>query len=83
MRVRLRYTYRIRVVRWLHPLAVKEETDASHVLALAIAKGVHELAKLGGALDFEENLIVVVGDLDVQVFLLSVLGLLLHGGSVI
>ena len=38
-----------------------------NVLALAVAEGVHELLELSRALDLEENLIVVVGDLDVQV----------------
>ena len=37
------------------------------VLALAVAEGVHELLELSRALDLEENLVVVVGNLDVQV----------------
>ena len=35
---------------------------------MAVAEGVHELAEGGGALDLEKDLVVVVGDLDVQVF---------------
>ena len=76
-------THRVRVIRRLHPLAVEQEADAGHVLALAIAEGVHQLAQLGCALDLEKDLVVVIRDLDVEVLLLSVLGLLLHGGTVV
>lgn len=48
-------------------------------LALTLAEGVHELLELGGALDLEENLVVVVGDLDVQVLGLLRLLILLGG----
>lgn len=51
------------------------------VLSLAVAEGVHELLELGGALDLEENLVVVVRDLDVQVLrLLRRLFLVTAGG---
>lgn len=72
-------TYRIRVVLGRHTLAVEEKPDAGNVLSLAVAKGVHELAEGRGALDLEKHLVVVVRDLDVQVFALAaVLGLVLH-----
>lgn len=76
-------TYRIGVVRRLHSLSVEEKSDALHVLSLAIAESVHELAELGCALDLEEDLVVVVRDLDVEMFLLAIFGLLLHGRAVI
>lgn len=79
-------TYRIWVVLGSDTLAVEEKSDAGNVLALAVAEGVHELAEGRGALDLEKDLVVVVRDLDVQVFALAaVLGLLLHvvGGTVL
>lgn len=65
-------THHLGVVRRVHSRAVEKEANAGEGLALALAEGVHELLELGGALDLEEHLVVVVGDLDVQV-----LGLLL------
>lgn len=76
-------TYRFGVVRWLHPLAVEEESDTLHVLSLAVAERVHELAELGCALDLEEDLVVVVGNFDVQVLLLAIFWLLLHRRAVV
>lgn len=65
-------THHLRVVRRVHSGAVEEEAHAGEGLALTLTEGVHELLELGGALNLEEDLVVVVGDLDVQV-----LGLLL------
>ena len=39
-----------------------------HRLALTLAEGIHELGKRGSTLDLEKDLVVVIGDLDVQVF---------------
>jgi hypothetical protein len=65
-------------------LSVEQEAHARNVLSLTVAESVHELAECGGALDFEEDLIVVVGNLDVQVFALStVFGLLLNVGRTV
>jgi hypothetical protein len=73
------WTYRVWVVVWCDALAVEKEAHARNVLSLAIAEGVHELSKSRGALDLEEDFVVVVRYLDVQVFGRStVLGLLLH-----
>lgn len=58
---------RVRGIRWLHSRAVKQESHRVEGLALALAKGRHELLELGAALDLEEDLVVVVGDLDVEV----------------
>ena len=60
-------TYSIWVVGGPNTSALEQESHAGDVLALAVAEGVHELTQLGRALDLEEDLIVVVGDLDVQV----------------
>ena len=48
-------------------LALEEEPDRGGRLALALAEGRHELLELGAALDLEEDLVVVVGHLDVEV----------------
>jgi len=58
---------RFRVVAGVDSGAVEEEAHAGEGLALTLAEGVHELLQLGGALDLEEDLVVVVGHLDVQV----------------
>lgn len=74
-------THHLRVVLRVHSVAVVEEAHGVRALAGTLAKGVHELLELGGALDLEEHLVVVVGDLDVQVLgLLRRLFLLLAGG---
>jgi len=54
-------------VRGLHTSAVEQESDSSRNLALTIAEGVHQLLQLCSPLDLEEDLIVAVGNLDVQV----------------
>ena len=38
---------------------------------MALAEGIHELRKGGGALDLEENLVVIVRNLDVQMLALG------------
>lgn len=68
-------TYRFGVVGRLHTLAVEQESYTISGLALPVAEGVHQLLKLGCPLDLEEDLIVVVGDLDVQMLRGAVLGL--------
>jgi hypothetical protein len=60
-----------------YTLAVKEEPNAANVLALTVAEGVHEFAESRRALDLEEHLVVVVGDLDVQMLTLPLFWLLL------
>lgn len=60
-------TYSIGRVGGLDSRAVKEESHGAHRLALAFAKGSHQLVELGSALDLEEDLVIVVGDLDVEV----------------
>lgn len=60
-------TYVVGRVGGLNSRAIKEEAHGIHRLALAVAKGRHELLELGGALNLEEDLVVVVRHLDVEV----------------
>ena len=60
-------THHLRVVGRVDAGAVKEEAHAGEGLALTVAEGIHELLQLGCALDLEEDLVVVVGHLDVEV----------------
>ena len=79
-RATLCLTHHLGVVGRVDSGAVEEEADASEGLALTLAEGVHELLQLGCALDLEEDLVVVVGHLDVEV--LGLLGsLVLVGGG--
>lgn len=57
----------IRGICRLDALALKEEPHRDQSLALAFAKGSHELLELGRSLDFEEHLVIVVCHLDVEV----------------
>lgn len=77
-------TYSIGGVSRLDALALEEEPDRAQSLALALAEGAHELLELGGLLDLEEDLVVVIGHLDVEVFGLGggLLGLT-HGRAVL
>lgn len=68
---RWRETYRIWVVVGCDALAIEEESDTRDVLALTIAERIHELAECRCSLDLEEDLVVVVGDLDVEVLALT------------
>jgi hypothetical protein len=77
-------SYRVRVVVWCDTLAIEQKSHARDVLSLAVAEGVHELAESRGALDFEEDLVVVVRHLDVQVLALArIFGLLLNVGRAV
>lgn len=60
-------------------VAIEDEAHRVGPLALALAKGVHELLELGGPFDLEEDLVVAVGDLDVEV--LGLAGVLLLGSA--
>lgn len=54
-------------VRWLNARPIEKKSDGAWCLALSFAEGVHQLLKLSCALDLEEDLVVVVGDLDIKV----------------
>lgn len=66
-------TYRLGIVGWVHSLSIEQEAHAGRGLALALAEGIHKLLELSRALDLEKDLIVVVGDLDVEVLAGSLL----------
>lgn len=61
------FTYSFRCISRLDSGALEEEAARGDGLALPLAKGRHELLQLGGSLDLEEDLVVVVADFDVQV----------------
>lgn len=60
-------TYRIRTICGLDTTAIEEEPDRIWCLALSLTESIHELLQGCGALDFEEHLVVIVGDFDIQV----------------
>lgn len=61
------HVQRVRCVFGAHAGTIEQETDGRQLLSLALAEGVHELFQLCCALDFEEDLVVIIGDLDVEV----------------
>lgn len=67
-------TYRFRIVRRIDPRAIEQEPHARGRLTGPLAEGVHEFLELGRALDLEEDLVVAIGDLDVEVFALAYVG---------
>lgn len=71
-------TYGIRAIGWVDPRTVEQKSNTLHRFPLAFAEGVHELLQGSGALDLEEDLIIVVGDFDVEVL---GFGLVLRVGS--
>jgi len=73
-------THSLWVIGGVDSLTIEEESHAGGSLALTVAEGIHELLELGGALDLEVDLVVVIGDLDVKV--LAALGLLRWRSSV-
>jgi hypothetical protein len=77
----LSITHHLGVVGRVDSGAVEEEAHAGEGLSLTLAEGIHELLQLGCALDLEEDLIVVVGDLDVEVLRLLRSLVLVAGGG--
>ena len=61
------WPYSIGRIFWANPGAVEQKANSGHLLSLAFAECIHELLQLRCALDLEENLIVVIGDLNVKV----------------
>ena len=59
-------TYRFRTIGRIYPRPVEQKADSGDLLALTIAESIHELGELSRPLDLEENLVVVVGHLDVE-----------------
>lgn len=60
-------TYGVWRIFWAHSRAVEQKTDGGRLLSLALTEGIHEFFQLRRALDLEKDLIMIVGDLDVQV----------------
>jgi hypothetical protein len=58
--------YRIRAISILHTTTIEEEADGAASLALSITEGIHQLLEGRRALDLEEDLIVIIGDFDVE-----------------
>jgi len=78
--ISISHVKRFRTVGGLYTATIEEEPDRSGSLALSLAEGIHQLLEGGGALDLEEDFIVVVGNFDVEMLTLTTaLGLL--GGS--
>ena len=67
------HAHRVGTISRVDSSPIEQEPNILHGLALSFTEGVHEFAELGCALDFEEDLVVVIGDLDVQVFGLRLL----------
>lgn len=61
-------TYTFGRILTLNASSVKEESHRIGRLPLTIAKSVHQLLELSGSFDFEKDLVVAVGNLDIQVF---------------
>lgn len=61
-------THRVGVVMGMDADTIEEETDALWTPAASLAEGVHQLLELRCPLDLEEDLVVVVGYFDVEVF---------------
>jgi hypothetical protein len=77
-------TYRVWVVCSCYALTVEQESYARDILSLAVAEGVHKFTEGSGALDLEEDFVVVIGHLDVKVLALAaILRLLLHVGRTV
>jgi hypothetical protein len=52
----------------LNTTSIKQETDGVGSLALPLTEGIHKLLQGCGSLDLEKDLVVIVGDLDVEMF---------------
>lgn len=59
---------RIWAISSLYTTAIEEESDRVGSLALSLAEGVHQLLQGGSTFDLEEDLIVVIGNFDVEMF---------------
>ena len=65
------YAHRIGAISSIYTTTIEEESDRVWSLALSLAEGVHQLLQGGCALDLEEDLIIVVGNFDVEMLSLS------------
>lgn len=76
-------TYAIRSICALHTGSLKEESNRARGLALTLAERAHELLELGGSLDLEEDLVVVIRHFDIQVLGVTGSLLALGGGAAV
>lgn len=65
--IAIRHLETVGSVGRLNTLALEQESDRGHALALALAESVHELLELGRSLDLEEDLVIVIRNFDVEV----------------
>ncbi len=61
-------TYLVGCIGWLHTRSLEKESDGVQALALSLTESSHELFQLCASLDLEEDLVIVVGDFDIEVF---------------
>ncbi len=64
-------THRVGAISRVDPGTIEQEPHRCWGFALTIAEGVHELGESCGALDLEEDFVIVVCDFDVEVFALG------------
>jgi len=77
--ISISHVKRFWTVSGLYTATIEEESDRSGSLALSLAEGIHQLLEGGGALDLEEDFIVVVGNLDIEMLTLATSFWLLRG----
>jgi len=67
-RIAILHIERIGGILGIDTATIEEEADLVESLALSFAESVHQLVQRGGALDLEVDLVIVVRDLNVEVF---------------
>lgn len=60
--------YGIWTIRLCNSCAIEQESDGLAILPRSVAESIHQLFKLGRAFDLEENFIVIIRDLNVEMF---------------
>lgn len=66
-------THRVWAISWVDSRTIEEKSNRGRCFSLTLAEGVHELREGGGALDLEEDFVVVICDLDIQVLALRLI----------
>lgn len=61
-------TYALRIVLRSHPLPIEQKAHTLWMLALAFTECIHEFLERCRSLDLKEDFVIIVGDLDVEVF---------------
>ena len=65
------HAHRVRTISRLYTTSIEEESDRGGSLALSLAEGIHQLLQSRCPLDLEEDLVVVIGDLDIEMLALA------------